>query len=227
MYVEVTNAIKAQKDVARELSKFEGQAAIIFQKIKKAHEKEEAGISITRMERNLLRKFLFVMKYRGPGFFMKYFEDDPQAYDFEDKHLLRGYMAEKGTKSPRELWLHNLRIILGLNMDACGDWIEILPGLMFSPDAAMFTFHAQSSYMAFCMPEEKHDEFILTDQCNNVFEGPTNETFVPERRNLLERHTSVTTSSVLYPLDLSLFFAAVLCPTLWKIPVPQYKEDAN
>ncbi|XMA15256.1 hypothetical protein WAI453_008047 [Rhynchosporium graminicola] len=168
---------KLEKDVERELSKFEGQAAMILQKIKKANENKEAGISLTRMERNLLRKFLFIMKYRGPDYSRKYFDDDPQTYDHEDKHVLRAYVAEKGMKSPRELWLHNLRIILDLNMDAGGEWMKKLPGSMFPSDAALFIFHVQSSYMAFCMPQEKHDEFILTDQCYNVFEGPTNETF--------------------------------------------------
>jgi hypothetical protein len=40
----------------------------------------------------------------------------------------------------------------------------------------MFTFHVQSSYTTFCTPSEENDEFILTDQCYNVFEGPFCET---------------------------------------------------
>ncbi|KAH6725014.1 hypothetical protein BKA61DRAFT_639248 [Leptodontidium sp. MPI-SDFR-AT-0119] len=156
MYVEVANAIKAKKDVERELAKLEQQT----------------------VERNILRKFLFIMKYRGPGFYTKCFDDDTQTYDSKDKHILRAYMAEKGMTSPREVWLHNLRTILDLDMDACGgEWTEKPPELIFPADAAMFIFHVQSSYMAFCTPEEKHDEFILTDQCYNVFERPINYTF--------------------------------------------------
>ncbi|KAH9207095.1 hypothetical protein DL95DRAFT_415978 [Leptodontidium sp. 2 PMI_412] len=136
MYVEVANAIKAKKDVERELAKLEQQTSIILQKIKKAHEK--------------------------------------------------AYMAEKGMTSPREVWLHNLRTILDLDMDACGgEWTEKLPELIFPADAAMFIFHGQSSYTAFCTPEEKHDEFILTDQCYNVFERPINDTFCAKTNEYL------------------------------------------
>ncbi|KAE8557503.1 hypothetical protein EYB25_002210 [Talaromyces marneffei] len=177
MYKDVADAIKSKKDVEQELSKLESRTAVILQKVKKAHEDSEAGICLTRVERNILRKFLFIMKYRGPGFYEKYSSKDPQTYDSEDKNLLRDYMADKGMTRPRDVWLHNLRTILDLDMDAEGNWMTKLPELMFPEDAGMFIFHTQSSYMAFCTPAEIHDEFILTDQCYNLFEGPTNETF--------------------------------------------------
>lgn len=55
-----------------------------------------------------------------------------------------------------------------------------LRDLMFPADAALFIFHAQHSYMVFCTPAEKDDEFILTDQAYNLFEGPTHNTFSVE-----------------------------------------------
>ncbi|KAN0122749.1 Protein of unknown function (DUF4238) domain containing protein [Hyaloscypha variabilis] len=177
MYKEVADAIKTKKDVEQELSKLECRTAEILQKVKKAHGNGEAGLWLTRSERNLLRKFLFIMKYRGPGYYEKYFCEDPQTYDSEDKHLLMDYMADKGFARPKDVWLHNLRAILDLDMDAEGEWMSKLPEVMFPADAAMFIFHGQSSYMAFCTPTEEPDEFILTDQCYNVFEGPINETF--------------------------------------------------
>jgi len=177
MYKDVADTIKSKKDVEQELSKLESQTAEILQKVKKAHENSDSGIWLTRVERNKLRKFLFIMKYRGPGFHEKYFSEDPQTYDLEDKHLLRAYMAENGMTRPRDVWLHNLHAILNLNMDAEGKWTTKLPELMFPVDAEMFIFHAQSFYMAFCTSAEKDDEFILTDKCYSIFEGPTNETF--------------------------------------------------
>lgn len=177
MYKDVADAIKARKDVEQELSKLESGTAVILQKIKKAHENSDSGIWLTRVERNKLRKFLFIMKYRGPGFYEKYFSKDSQMYEWEDRHLLKAYMLENGMTGPRDVWLHNLRTILDLNMDAEGSWISELPKLMFPEDARMFVLHVQSSDMAFCTPTEEHDEFILTDQCYNVFEGPNNETF--------------------------------------------------
>jgi Protein of unknown function (DUF4238) len=117
------------------------------------------------------------MKYRGPGFFEKYISKDPQAYTLEDKHLLRDYMAKKGFITPRDVWLHNLCAILYLDMDAEGKWMTTLQDLMFPADATMFIFHAQHLYIAFCTPAEKDEEFILTDQGYNLFEGPTHNTF--------------------------------------------------
>ncbi|KAH6669779.1 hypothetical protein B0J14DRAFT_671381 [Halenospora varia] len=146
-------------------------------KVKKAHENGDAGICLTRVERNKLRKFLFIMKYRGPGFFDKYFSEDLQAYTSEDKHLLRDYMAEKGFITPRDVWLHNLHAILHLDIDVEGKWTTRLPDLMFPADATMFIVHAQHLYIAFCTPIEKDDEFVLTDQGYNLFEGPTHNTF--------------------------------------------------
>jgi hypothetical protein len=172
---DVTNAIKSQKSVEAELSKLESRAAEILQKVKKAHEKGETGISLNRSERNRLRKFLFIMKYRGPSYYEKYFSGDHNSYQREDKHLLRSYMEEKGIENPRDVWLHNLRAILDLDMDAEGRWMETLPQVMFPADAAMFKFHVQSSYTAFCTPKEEDDDFILTDQCYNVFEGPIHD----------------------------------------------------
>jgi hypothetical protein len=176
MYNDAADAINSKKSVEAELCKLESRTAEILQKVRKAHENGEPGIALTRLERDRLRKFLFIMKYRGPGFYGKYASKDLSGYRAEDKNLLRAYMAEKHFKSPRDVWLHNLRAILDLEMDPEGEWMTKLPEAMFPADAAMFTHHVQGSYMAFCTPSKADDEFILTDQCYNVFEGPIHET---------------------------------------------------
>lgn len=177
MYKDVADVIRSKKDVELELSKLESRTAVILQKVRKAHEDREAGIWLTRVERNILRKFLFIMKYRGPGFYEKYSSENLQTYESEDKNLLIDYMADNGMTRPRDVWLHNLRAILDLDMDAEGNWMTNIRERMFPADAEMFIFHTQSSYMAFCTPAEIHDEFILTDKCYNLMEGPISETF--------------------------------------------------
>jgi hypothetical protein len=177
MYEDIADAIESRKDVEQELSKLESRTAEILQKVKRAQEHGEAGIWLTRVERNSLRKFLFIMKYRGPGYCEKYFVGDPDTYEAEDKHLVRAYMIKQGLSSPRDVWLHNLRALLDLNMDADGAWMTEILRNMFPADAKMFVFHTQASYMAFCTPAEKNEEFLLTDDCYNVFEGPTHEIF--------------------------------------------------
>jgi hypothetical protein len=76
MYEDFADAIKSKKEVEQELSKLECWTAEILHKVKKAHENSEPGIWLTRVERNRLRKFLFIMKYRGPGFYEKYMSED-------------------------------------------------------------------------------------------------------------------------------------------------------
>lgn len=176
MYNDAADAINSNKNVEQELSKLESRTAEILQKVKKSHENGEPGITLTQSERDRLRKFLFILKYRGPDFYGKYISGDLSSYQHEDKNLLSSYMAEKGLQSPRDVWLHNLRAILDLDMDAEGKWVKKLSEAMFPADAAMFALHVRSSYTAFCTPGEEDDEFILTDQCYNVFEGPIHET---------------------------------------------------
>ena len=69
------------------LSKLESDVAIIYHRIKKVHESEESNFSITRRERNILRKFLFTMKYRSQKFWSKY-TGTIDAYEHSDPHRI-------------------------------------------------------------------------------------------------------------------------------------------
>lgn len=73
MYRGVSKTIKSRKDVEMELSTLESRVVEILQKVKKGHEVGEPGISFNRVERNRLRKFLFIMKYWDPQFYEKYY----------------------------------------------------------------------------------------------------------------------------------------------------------
>jgi hypothetical protein len=185
MYEDIADAIESRKDVERELSNLEYRTVEILQKVKRVQEGDQAGIWLTRVERNRLCKFLFIMKYRGPGYCEKYFVGHPSEYESEEKHLVRAYMVKQGPSSPRDVWLHNLHTLLDLNMDADGVWMTEIRRNMFPADANMFVLHSQSSYMAFCTPAEKNDEFLLTDDCYNVFEGPTHESFCSQTGKFL------------------------------------------
>jgi hypothetical protein len=81
-------------------------------------------------------------------------------------------MAEKGYKRPVDVWFDNLQTIAELRMDPEGEWMQELPKRMFLHDAQWFISHVQSMYMAICTPSDPYDEFILTDNSYNVFEGP-------------------------------------------------------
>jgi Protein of unknown function (DUF4238) len=161
-----------QQYIEQMFSKLEGQASIIFRKIAKAFEQQDKGLWLTRDERDLIRKFLFLLKYRGSTFHQRFYHDNAEDYDANDRELLHDYMAEKGYKRPVDVWFDNLKTIMELRMDPEGNWMQDLPKRMFLNDAMWFISHAQSMYMAICTPSDPSDEFILTDNSYNVFEGP-------------------------------------------------------
>ncbi|KAK0721954.1 hypothetical protein B0T26DRAFT_196561 [Lasiosphaeria miniovina] len=167
-----------QHQVEKLLSKLESQACQIFRRITKAFEDNEAGLWITRSERDLIRKFLFILKYRGSGFHHRFYHDKPKDYAEIDRELLREYMAERGFTCPFNVWLDNLRAIIELEMDPEGEWKSKLLKRMYMDDAMWFITHAQCSYMAICTPSDIADEFVLTDNSYNIFEGPN--TFVQD-----------------------------------------------
>jgi hypothetical protein len=195
MYKDFADAIKSKKEVEQELSKLECRTAETLHRVKKAHENSEPGIWLTRVERNKLRKFLFIIKYRGPGFYEKYMSEDPQTYDSEDKHLLRAYMADNGMVRPRDVRLHNLRTILDLDMDAGGKWMTQLPKLMFPADAEMFVIHARFSYLVFCTSTENMMSLCLRINATTSSRAQLMKPSVPKRASIAGVHTCATMSS--------------------------------
>ncbi|KAK3398319.1 hypothetical protein B0T20DRAFT_205480 [Sordaria brevicollis] len=175
MYDDFTKPDGAQREVEKLLSRLEDQAAVIFTKIKKAHEAKEDGVILSRDERNLIRKFFFLMKYRNRGFHKRFFHERPEAYSENDRESLREYMTEHPEfKTPMQVWLHNIRTIIELDMDPESKWVGELPKKMYPSDAMWFFTHVQCYYMALCVPSEAENEFILADNSYSVYEGPSN-----------------------------------------------------
>ncbi|PUU73975.1 hypothetical protein B9Z19DRAFT_493893 [Tuber borchii] len=133
------------------LSKLESDAARIYHRIKNVHESGKSNFSITRKERNILRKFLFVMS---------------------DRSRLIEFLKERSITNPRQVWLQNLEVIVRTEIDEDGEWLQTIGRDMFGDDAGMYVLHMSESYMAFCEPQSSEDEFILTDNGFGIFEGP-------------------------------------------------------
>ncbi|KAL7905656.1 hypothetical protein GGI35DRAFT_460153 [Trichoderma velutinum] len=161
-----------QRRIETMFGKMESQASTIFRRIVKNHEAGDAAVTLTRIERDLIRKFLFLLKYRGSGFHQRFYHDKPEDYCSNDREILLEYMEEHGLSTPRDVWYHNLETIMNLKMDSDRKWIRELPRKMFPDDAHWFISHCEMYYMAICTPSELTNEFILTDSCYNVFEGP-------------------------------------------------------
>jgi len=157
--------------VEEALSRLESDAARIYHRIKKDHESGKYKFSLSRGERNILRKFLFVMRYRSHKFWSKY-TGTIDNYDFNDRDMLVEFLKERSITDLRQVWLLNLEVILRTEIDADKEWLETIGREMFPADANMYVFHMSESYVAFCEPESPEDEFILTDNGFGIFEGP-------------------------------------------------------
>lgn len=114
------------------------------------------------------------MKYRGPTFYARYRHDTLDTYTAEDRDELSAYMQSKGFSKPIDVWLDNIEKLIDLEMDVKLEWMAGLSERMYHPDAMWAARHCQLMYMAICTPADPAGEFILTDNCYHVAEGPHN-----------------------------------------------------
>ncbi|CAH0057603.1 unnamed protein product [Clonostachys solani] len=168
-----------QRRIESMFGKLESHASSIFRRIVKSYEAGDGAISLTRLERDDVRKFFFILKYRGSEFHRRFYHESASDYSANDRERLHEYMTQRGFSTPRDVWYHNLECIINLKMDAEGEWREELPRQMFFDDALWFIMHVGFFYMALCTPIDPQDEFVLTDNCYNIFEGPN--TFMKDK----------------------------------------------
>ena len=98
-----------QNELETMFSKMEGQAQRVFRRITKAYEDGEEAVSLTRVERDLLRKFLFLLKFRGPSFYRRFAPEDVESYSANDRETFQRYMRDKNLTRPIEVWLRSLK----------------------------------------------------------------------------------------------------------------------
>lgn len=68
MYRDECKPTENQQVIEEKFRKMERQAGEIYQRIVNCYEKGESVVVMTRPERDLLRKFLFLLRYRGAGY---------------------------------------------------------------------------------------------------------------------------------------------------------------
>ncbi|KAK4449868.1 hypothetical protein QBC34DRAFT_83855 [Podospora aff. communis PSN243] len=181
---------KTQRSLERMLGDLENKVAAVFRKITKAYQEDikakaegsdfgPASVEMTRGERDLIRKFLFILKYRAMRFHKRFYHDTAEDYNENDRELLLEYMAEKGYTKPVDVWHDNIKAIIEVEMDTRGLWKKEIRRRMYHMDAEWFISHTEFYYMAICTPSSPDEEFILTDNSYNIFEGPN--TFVRDQ----------------------------------------------
>ncbi|ETS04655.1 hypothetical protein M419DRAFT_6495 [Trichoderma reesei RUT C-30] len=177
MYVDTTKPAKEQGKLEKKFGVLENRASCVYRKIIKAYEEGKSTIWLKRSEKDILRKFIFLLTYRGEQYHRKYNLTSLQEYDDGDKELLQEYMTKHGFTRPIDVWLQSLETIIDFDMDAQGAWRETIFESIYSPIADFFVSHICGMYMAICTPTNPDEEFVLTDNCYNVTEGPTTSHF--------------------------------------------------
>ena len=184
MYRDFGKSTK-QHEVEEQLSVLESRAGEIISTIRKAFETGKPDVWITRTQRDTLRKFLFIMKYRGCRFHKRYFHEEADTYDENDKEKMLKYMYEKGINKPIDVWFDNIKGILELKMDYGMEWMDKLQKRIYPDDAKWFINHTQQFYLALCTPSAADGEFLLTQNAYGVYEGATTENRDPLSRRII------------------------------------------
>ena len=200
-------------------SKLESHAAMVINKIRKAFEAGDRDVVITRPERDTLRKFLFIMKYRGLNAHERYYHDDAEGYSSNDRERILEYMRKKGYKKPIDVWFDNIDAMLALKMDPQMKWMEWLREHAYPDDAMWFIAHCQMMYLALCTPSSPDGEFLLTENAYSIHEGPVSYFVDPvTKETKLGSYTEFHQFAVISP-KLMIVLRSYL------LPVPE--EDAD
>ena len=178
MYRDVSASTK-QHHIEEQLSVLESRAGEVISTIRKAFEAGKTEVWITRTQRDTLRKFLFIMKYRSSGFHSRYCHDNADDYDSNDRERMLKHMKERGIKKPIDVWFDNIKGILDLKMDCDLEWMEKLSKRIYPDDANWFINNVQQFYMALVTPTNPDDEFLLTQNAYSIHEGAETERFNP------------------------------------------------
>ncbi|KAI1770081.1 hypothetical protein F4818DRAFT_433887 [Hypoxylon cercidicola] len=85
MYRDTSAPTEQQRRMETMFGELESRVSVIFRKITKAFEANEKGLWVSRDERDLLRKFLFLLKYRSASFYQRFYHETEDKYNSNDK----------------------------------------------------------------------------------------------------------------------------------------------
>ncbi|KAL5092474.1 hypothetical protein Trisim1_001727 [Trichoderma cf. simile WF8] len=171
MYEDTENLLKDHGHLEKKFAAMESKASLIYRKIVKTYKNGRDNICLTRKDNDFLRKFMFLLTLRSVQYHRKYNLDNVRDYDGDDKVWLQEFMETYGLKKPLDVWLQSMEMIIDVEIDPEGIWIELIKHGIYFPIADTFIDHMNKMYMTICTPEDCVDEFILTDNCCNVTEG--------------------------------------------------------
>ncbi|PNP51351.1 hypothetical protein THARTR1_08001 [Trichoderma harzianum] len=170
-YEDTENLLKDHDNIAKKFAATESTASFIYRKIIKTYKNGKDNICLTRKENDFLRKFIFLLTLHSEKHHQKYNINSIQDYIGDDRSWLQEYMEAYGIAKPIDVWLQSLEVLIDLEIDPDGAWVEFIKEAIYFPIADTFIDHMKKMYMAICTPDDRVEEFILTDNCCNATEG--------------------------------------------------------
>ncbi|KAM0493533.1 hypothetical protein ACHAP8_009166 [Fusarium lateritium] len=175
MYTNWAPEAKFPRELETKFSQLEGRASHIVGHIIRSHQQGQNNAKLSRTQQTTLRKFLYLQKQRGSGFYKTYNCESIDDYDINDRALLKEFMDRKGIQRPIDVWLQALSSIIDLNMDVNGVWKKVLKSSIYPSISLHFEEHITEFWMSFCTLSDMDEEFILTDTAYSIYEGPTDD----------------------------------------------------
>lgn len=163
---------KDQDRIETKLSLIEGQASRIIAKVADAHKAGKNEVTLSRHDKDLLRKYIFVMKYRSPIFYERFNHQRAEDYNSDDRTSFLEYMRKHSCQRPLDVWFHNLLEIMDKPMDPAGDWTTELSNDIYPGDAEWLYKNIRTMWLSFATPSDADEEFILTSNAFSIHEGP-------------------------------------------------------
>ena len=174
LYRDLDASEPEQHDLEKRLSRLEGDASEIFRKATRMQEGGKHEFQLTRGEKDLLRRFIFIMLYRNRTMVGRY-DKSAADYDSDDREEMIAYMKAKGFAQPRSVYFSNIRAFMDVDLSTEWQvWYEEISRRAYPSDARWFLKNMQMSYIAFCTPKIEIDEFLMTQNVYSIFEGPNN-----------------------------------------------------
>lgn len=217
MYRDFTHATN-QHYLEEQLSRLESCAGTVISTIRRAFEEGKREVWISRPDRDILRKFLFIMKYRGSSAHKRFYHHSAEGYAEKDKEKLLNYMREKGLERPVDVWFDNIKAMLELKMDAKLEWMKELVKRIYPTDAMWYVANTQMMYLALCTPSGQ-DEFLLTENAYSIHEGPVSFAINPGSSETTA--TSYTEFHIFAVISPKLIMVLRSC----LLPVPEEDSD--
>lgn len=176
LYLDPKNQQNVQH-IEELLGLLEGRAARVINKIRDRFERLSPAtnnqVTLTRDEKDTLRKFLFVMRYRRTNIKQDHDIETLDDYAGPDKEELAAYMQKRGFEKPLDVWLDNIKAFVEIKIDADAEkWQAELMDKAYPPHAQLFFINLDFFYLALCTPSNPQDEFIMTENGYGVSEGP-------------------------------------------------------